>query len=196
MATTLAERMQWIIDNRRREGGARWDAKTLSVAAGLAPSHVGQIVRGETTNPRLDTLRKIAETAGVSESWFTSGKGTPDSDDAAAVSRAESEVPTHGNAAGFAEVLDDDKREHPEVDARWWSAAEGSASYLLHGPALPGDAFRLAKLAEELSDPARLARVLRESQRRVRELEAQQPEKAAEHRSKVESTGARGLKRG
>ena len=45
MATTLAERMQWIIDNRRREGGARWDAKTLSVAAGLAPSHVGQIVR-------------------------------------------------------------------------------------------------------------------------------------------------------
>ena len=193
MATTLAERMQWILDNRTQKGGAKWDAKTLSVEAGLSPSHIGQILRGETTKPRLDTLLKIAEAGHVSASWFASGKGHPDGDDVAAVTRSESEVPVHGNAVGFAEVLDEDQREHPEVGQRWWDAAQASASFLLHGPALPGDAYRLAKLAEELSDPTRLAKVLRESQRRVRELEAQQPDKAAEHRSKVEG---RGPKRG
>ena len=38
MASTLAERMQWILANKQRPGGGAWDAKGLSLASALAPS--------------------------------------------------------------------------------------------------------------------------------------------------------------
>ncbi len=94
MGQTLAARMQWVLTNRRKPSGDPWDAKALSVAARLGPSHVGQIARGKLVNPQLETLQAIAAAAGVSVAWLASGKGSPDSDDPTAPSASESSAPT------------------------------------------------------------------------------------------------------
>ena len=178
MGSTLATRMQWILANKRRPGGDPWDAKALSIAAGLGNSHVGQIANEKLRSPNLRTLQAIARTAGVSEAWLVSGAGNPDSDDLATAAMPESSVPIHGNVLGWAEVLAEDQREHPDIEPEWWRAGTASAPFLIRGAALPGDAYRLAKIARELSDPLRLANALREAQARVRLLEQQQGAKA------------------
>lgn len=195
MSTTLAARMQWILANKRRPGGDPWDAKALSIASGLGNSHVGQIANGKLASPNLRTLQAIARTAGVSEAWLVSGAGNPDSDDLATVAASESSEPIHGNVAGWTEVLAEDQREHPGVPAKFWEAGTASAPFLIHGPALPGDAYRLAKIAQELSDPMRLANALREAQARVKLLEQQQGAKAREFQASV-TAGDRSKKRG
>lgn len=195
MGSTLAARMQWILANERRPGGDPWDAKALSLAAGLGSSHVGQIANEKLRNPNLRTLQAIARTAGVSEAWLVSGAGNPDSDDLATVSAPESSVPIHGNVLGWAEVLAEDQRAHPDVEREWWQAGTASAPFLIRGPALPGDAYRLANIARELSDPLRLANALREAQARVRLLEQQHGAKAREFQASV-TAGDRSKKRG
>lgn len=195
MGTTLAARMQWILANKKRPGGDPWDAKALSIASGLGNSHVGQIANSKLTSPNLRTLKAIARTAGVSEAWLVSGAGNPDSDDLATASVSESSEPIHGNVPGWAEVLAEDQREHPGISAKFWEAGTASAPFLIHGPALPGDAYRLAKIAQELSDPMRLANALREAQARVKLLEQQQGAKARAYNDAVSSED-RSKKRG
>lgn len=192
MAATLAGRMQWILANRRKSGGDPWDAKALSLAAGLGSSHVGQIARGALKNPQLETLQAIAAAAGVSAAWLATGAGNADSDDLTAPSVSESSTPVHGNVPGWTEVLAEDQRAHSEIDARFWEAGTASAPFLIHGPALPGDALRLARLAMELSDPMRLANALREAQARVRLLESQQGQKAQEFQARVRADEGKG----
>ncbi len=81
LVDTLAKRVQWILDHRRDPHGDRWEAKALGGAAKLkSPAHVGMIARGEISNPRSDTLRKIAEAAGVRFAWLANGDGAPDLD--------------------------------------------------------------------------------------------------------------------
>ena len=41
----LAERVQWILNNRHRPDGKLWKAKPLSKEAGLGETHVGMIAR-------------------------------------------------------------------------------------------------------------------------------------------------------
>lgn len=191
MGQSLAARMQWVLTNRRKPNGDPWDAKALSLAAHLGASHVGQISRGKLANPQLETLQAIAAAAGVSVAWLASGKGSPDSDDPTTPSASESSAPIHGNVLGWAETLAEDQREHPEIEERFWEAATASAPFLIHGPALPGDALRLARTAMELSNPMRLASALREAQARVKLLEAQQERKALEFQARVNTSEAK-----
>lgn len=75
---TVRDRIAWIIANRRiPETGEAWDAQNLSVAAGLAPAHIGMVLRKTIGEPRRPTLAKIAKAAGVSFSWLMTGEGVP-----------------------------------------------------------------------------------------------------------------------
>lgn len=77
-ATPLGKRLEWILKNRGFP-----DAKALSVKAGLAPGHVGQMIRGEVKgNPHPKTLEKLAEVSGVDHGWLATGKGEPVRDSA------------------------------------------------------------------------------------------------------------------
>lgn len=74
----LAERVQWILNNRHRPDGKLWKAKPLSKEAGLGETHVGMIARGDVTNVKTETVYAIARAAGVSGAWLLTGKGSPD----------------------------------------------------------------------------------------------------------------------
>lgn len=63
--------------NTRGPDGKKWNAKTLSLAAGLSQNHVGQFRRGEVRGGQSETLDAIAKAAGVSTEWLVSGRGEP-----------------------------------------------------------------------------------------------------------------------
>jgi transcriptional regulator with XRE-family HTH domain len=65
-----------ITEILRRNG---WSAAELNRRSGLAsPTHVATIIRRGGAGAATDTLRKIAEGAGVSVSWLTTGEGSPE----------------------------------------------------------------------------------------------------------------------
>lgn len=74
---TLAERIEWILENCRDDSGEKWNAKTLSLAAGLSQAVVGQIKRGDVKDVGGQTLWAIARTAKVSYFWLGTGGGHP-----------------------------------------------------------------------------------------------------------------------
>lgn len=135
MASTLASRMQWILANRTRDDGSAWDAKALSLASGLGPSHVGQIARGTTKNPQLETVQAIAAKARVSAAWLATGAGSPDSLDSDSPAVTESSEPIAENIPGYLDVEAGDRRAHPEVEEEHWLSARKAAAYVIHGPA-------------------------------------------------------------
>ena len=53
------------------------DRAALSQLAGLAPSHVGAIIRGGVKNPAGTTLGAIARVTGASNDWLIAGCGEP-----------------------------------------------------------------------------------------------------------------------
>lgn len=90
---TLSTRIDWILANRMDPAtGAPWEAKALSVAADLAPAHVGMIRRGQVKRPAADTLVAIARVAPVSYRWLATGEGMPDDDDDATPGGDEARV--------------------------------------------------------------------------------------------------------
>ena len=74
---TLAERIQWVLDNVRRSDGKHWGVKSLAMVAGLGQSHISSILHGKVKNPQMNTIEAIARTAGVSVPWLMSGDGEP-----------------------------------------------------------------------------------------------------------------------
>lgn len=79
MDTTLASRVKFLRES------AHIGRKRMSLECSLGASHIGQIERGEVTNPALDTLRAIAARTGVSLGWLATGEGdAPDAGDVAA----------------------------------------------------------------------------------------------------------------
>jgi hypothetical protein len=117
---TLSGRLVWILENRestatgrvlrnRTGAGKRSSgASALSLSAGLARQHVGQIIlSNETRQMNLDTARALAWAAQVSLFWLTTGEGSPDGEDIPAappknrlVKRAQ--VGTYGALPGWA----------------------------------------------------------------------------------------------
>lgn len=65
--TTLAARLR----SARRK--TNLSARALSLRAGISHALVGMIERGSVTNPRGETLRKLAATLGVSLAWLMTG---------------------------------------------------------------------------------------------------------------------------
>jgi hypothetical protein len=91
---TVSERLVWILENRestatgrvlrnRTGAGMRSSgASALSVSAGLARAHVGQIILSEGKREmNMSTARAIAWAAQVSYMWLTTGQGSPDDAD-------------------------------------------------------------------------------------------------------------------
>jgi transcriptional regulator with XRE-family HTH domain len=72
LVATLADRLQWIIENRGFKGAA-----DLSTKAGLARGTVGHMIRGTTKGGQSGTLQKIAQAGDVSPDWLVSGRGEP-----------------------------------------------------------------------------------------------------------------------
>nr|MBK7067090.1 hypothetical protein [Deltaproteobacteria bacterium] len=85
------------------------------------------------------------------------------------------------NAIGFDDALAEAKRREPKIRAHAWEAVAGSSRYILRGIVTPEDIIKLARVAEELADPARIEAALEAQTARVRELEAQM---AREHAAK------------
>jgi transcriptional regulator with XRE-family HTH domain len=57
------------------------DRAELSRLAGLAPSHVGAIIRGGVKDPASSTMGAIARVTGVSTDWLIRGEGDQPSED-------------------------------------------------------------------------------------------------------------------
>lgn len=74
VASTLAERLQWILKERG------FSQRGLSTQTGLAPGHVGVLMmrlrRDPNAGVETDTLRRIADGSGVSYEWLATGEGT------------------------------------------------------------------------------------------------------------------------
>lgn len=173
---TIAQRLQWILDHRRQSDGTRWNAKALSIAAGLTPNHVGQFIRGTVKGGNNATLMKIARAANVNPLWLTSGAGGPD--DEHAPSASEDPTPVMVNLVGWREVAKVDRFEHPDITDEEERAAERAAAFLLHRPPVEGDLWELVQQLRRMNDPAVLAQKLAAHQARVRALIAQLPEQA------------------
>lgn len=68
--------LRWILKNRRLSGRA------LSMAAGLSPNHVGQILGGwQKPSIATETATRLAAAGRVSLSWFLTQQGAPDGQD-------------------------------------------------------------------------------------------------------------------
>lgn len=168
----VADRIRRIL----RDHG--WSERELGRRAGFAtPSQLNGVLRNLERDEgavERSTLTRIARGAGVSERWLMLGAGGPADDDAAhGPSVGESERPHLVNALGFEDALAEAKRRAPGLRAHAWEAVAGSSPYILRGLVTPEDVLKLARVAEELADPGRLAAALTAQTERVRELEAQ-----------------------
>jgi len=191
---TLAKRLAWVIANRRKPGGGTWDQKSLSLAAGLGTSHVGQYVRGEQVNPTLDVLQRLAKAAGVSAAWLAFGAGTPDTIDPEDPSYSDSSVPIARNVPGWSQVLRLDQLAAASSPAgklitpEAWERSNHAARYLIQGPAAPGDALRIARLAMEVADEGRFERAYDAN---LKELQAGEDAERADAKAFEEAVAAK-----
>lgn len=170
---TLADRVAWILDNRRQGDGRPWNASALSLAAGLGRAHVGMIKRGDAKDVTIDTVRAIAEAAKVSMQWLATGAGSPDSLDPDAPIHTDDPEPVAENIPNYPQVEAIDRTAHPEVEEKYWLTGRGVARYVVHGAAVPGDAYKLAKMAREFDDPQRVAKVFADQEARLKAMEAE-----------------------
>lgn len=68
--------LRWILENRRRPNGNLWSASALSQAAGLARSHIPNIVSGtQGADIKWETATAIARVANVRTTWLMTGQG-------------------------------------------------------------------------------------------------------------------------
>ena len=179
---TIPGRVRWILANRiNPHTQAPWKGNELGRAVlAKSPAHVNMIARGEIKEPSQDLLRAIAQKVGVSESWLILGNGYPVEVDDRPVSTTDSSTPHMVNAIGFADALAEAKRRAPGLHDHAWKSTERAAAYVIRGPVQPEDLVKLARVAEELADPGRIAAALDDQARRIAELEAElEAERAA-----------------
>jgi len=176
----VADRIRTILEERG------WSERELGRRSGFAtPSQLNGVLRNlERDEGAVEraTLKRIARGAEVSERWLLLGEGAPGDEDAArGPTSRESARPHMMNAIGFDDALAEAKRREPKIRAHAWEAVAGSSRYILRGIVTPEDIIKLARVAEELADPARIEAALEAQTARVRELEAQM---AREHAAK------------
>jgi len=155
-----------------------WSERELARRAGFTtPSQLNGILRNLDRDEgavERSTLQRIARGAGVSERWLLLGEGAAgDEDIARGPSTSESARPHLLNAIGFDDALAEARRREPKIRSHAWEAVARSSRYILRGIVTPEDVIKLARVAEELADPARLEEALEAQTTRVRELEAQ-----------------------
>lgn len=169
-----------------RAGGQR----ELSRRAGLKDErHIGVILGRLRKNPAAeierDTLVLIAAGGGVSVDWLAKD---PASHAEATPSSTDSSVPHLANAIGFDDALAEARRREPKIRAHAWEAVARSSKYILRGRVQPEDIIKLARVAEELADPARTEALVIEQQQQLvalrEEMERERLEKATKKPAK------------
>lgn len=186
-AVALLER---ILELSEKVGGQR----ELARRAGLRDErHVGVIVSRLRRNAGADiereTLTALARGGGVSVEWLARGE-----DDARTPSTSESVAPHMANAIGFDDALAEAQRRDAarplaaRVRPHAWEAVARSGRYEIRGRVTADDILKLARVYEELADPARLAQLADDQARRIAELEAElEAERAAKARARARS---------
>jgi transcriptional regulator with XRE-family HTH domain len=191
----VADRIRKILD----EHG--WSERELARRAGFAtPSQLNGILRNLARDEgavERATLKRIADGAGVSERWLLLGEGSPADDETARGPTSRESVRPHLlNALGFDDALAEAKRREPKIRPHAWEAVAGSSRYILRGIVTADDVIKLARVAEELADPARIEAALEAQTARVRELEAQMARDLAERKTAAARRAARKGPRG
>ncbi len=195
--------MRWILANRTDpRTGKPWKGNALGRAADIRSiAHVNMIARGEIAEPSTELLKDVARIAPVSAVWLITGKGSPGDDDDAtrAPSSRESATPHLANAIGFDDALAEAKRRDAarpaaaRVRSHAWEAVGRAGRYEIRGRVTAEDILKLARVYEELADPARLAAAFDDQARRIAELEA---ELEAERAAKPQPSAPKGRGKG
>lgn len=105
--STLAERMQWVLEYLSKTEGKNVSARELARRAGLnSEASVGHIIRGIVKRPSADVLGSIARAAGVSFDWLNDNKGEPvaASVRTTATDRVHPVIAEVGKAEGFSDA--------------------------------------------------------------------------------------------
>lgn len=76
----LIQGLRWILANRQQPNGRAVSMRSLSMAAGLTPSHVEQIInkRQKPESIETATIQKLAQAGGVQLTWLLTGQGPRD----------------------------------------------------------------------------------------------------------------------
>ncbi|MDB4927702.1 MAG: hypothetical protein JWM10_186 [Myxococcaceae bacterium] len=191
----VADRIRKILE----EHG--WSERELARRSGFpTPSQLNGILRNLARDEgavERATLKRIADGAGVSERWLLLGEGSPGDDEAARGPTSRDSVRPHLlNAIGFDDALAEAKRREPKIRAHAWEAVAGSSRYILRGIVTADDVIKLARVAEELADPARLEAALEAQTARVRELEAQMARDLADRKAAAARRATKKTSRG
>ncbi len=191
--STLPERLQWILDHRRRPDGRKWVHTALSAAAKLSKNHIGQMLKGRVTKPDTETLTDIARVAGVSAAWLITGKGSPDDDDdAIGPTRSDDVRPVFANLENWDAVVANDRAEHPDItDDESIRGGRIAAFAVQNRPAVPGDLWRAVLMIRDVNDPAAIARRFNEHQARVQQEIAAAADNARWEREQLDKKLAR-----
>ena len=195
VVSTLLERLEHLLALRAVS------ARELARRSNLAEQHVSTIItrlrKNPQTNVGLPTLQAIARGGGVSLNWLLTGAGTPESadrDEPSTSTAALGHVPIASNAQGWTDVLLLDQLAAANSDAGKlitpdaWERANHAARFLIHGPAAPGDALRIAKLAMEVADEGRFDRAYDAN---LKELQVGEPAELAEAKAFHEAVAAK-----
>jgi len=141
----MGERIEWILENCRDDSGKEWNAKSLSLAAGLSAGHVGLLKRGTVTGPEPGTLEAIARTAKVSYRWLGTGEGLPSDPDIPGLEpRGSITGNTYGSLPLYPRLLATAKILAPDFEPWVWIEV-GKAGILL--PDVPVTAKTLVGVA-------------------------------------------------
>lgn len=182
MASTVADRVRQVLALRR------WSQRELSRRAGLSEGAVGWMLAHPDRPTETSTLEGIATASRVSLAWLATGQGSPEGDDERPLSTTDDSTPIMKNVPGWAEVLEADRADHPGLEDVYWERATASAPFMVYGPAQPGDAAKLAKMAKALGSPERMTELIRQREERIKVLEEQLAQQLAEQR-RIEAGG-------
>lgn len=143
--------LRWILDseNRQQPSGRRWSMRALSIAAGLAPSHVEGILNGrQQPNLTLDTAQALARAGNVRTLWLLTGQGPREPFEEGSVDVPSPAPPPVSHQRVANDVVTDllnaawDSKEHGPADAILVGEALRSQAALLKGHVEPVDIVR------------------------------------------------------
>lgn len=183
----IAARIRQVLDERG------WSAAELNRRARLAsPTHIATILRRGGARAGGDTLRKIAQGAGVSERWLLTGEGSPDhDDDTRGPSTTDDVEPIMVNVPGWADAKRQDRIDHPDITDDEERRADGIARYQLLRPAVHGDLWEIVQTMRRVNNTEWLTQKLKESNERVRALLEKMPEQIRWEQEQIAKKNAR-----
>lgn len=188
---TLAERLRWLAADQKV------DQRTIGTKADLSPGFFAGVMTRAKEDPdasiRGHEAVALSNAWGVTLEWLLEGKGPPYKADVTPA-YSDSSVPVAKNIPGWSQVLKHDQLVAANSPAgklitpEAWERSNHAARYLIQGPAAPGDALRIAKLAMEVADEGRFDRAYDAN---LKELQAGEPAELADAKAFHEAVAAK-----